>query len=109
MSGCDAPTDAVLGMEYNAAEGHEDDTVASIVAEMRDTWTDTPPSILSDLADRIEAAVERERVGFRVVILRAKEILAQVSNRAEIPDFMRAWVDGVIVDADAALKEGGAK
>jgi hypothetical protein len=58
-----APTDAVLGMEYNAAEGHEDDTVASIVAEMRDTWTDTPPGILSDLADRIEAAAKREKGG----------------------------------------------
>ena len=53
--------DAVLGMEYNGAEGHEEDTVASIVAEMRETWTDTPPCILSDLADRIEAAAKRER------------------------------------------------
>lgn len=54
-------TDAALGMEYNGAEGHETDTVASIIAEMRDTWTDTPPSALSDLADRIEAAAARER------------------------------------------------
>lgn len=54
-------TDAAPGMEYNGAEGHETDTVASIIAEMRDTWTDTPPSALLDLADRLEAAVARER------------------------------------------------
>lgn len=54
-------TDAALGMEYNGAEGHETDTVASIIAEMRDTWTDTPTSALLDLADRIEAAAARER------------------------------------------------
>ena len=63
-------TDAVLGMEYNGAEGHETDTVASIVEEMRETWTDTPPCILSDLADRIKAAAERERDRLRDIVRR---------------------------------------
>lgn len=75
-------TDAVLGMEYNGAEGHESDTVASIIAEMRDTWTDTPTSALLDLADRIEAAAERERV--ETVFDEAKSALAAPARNCDV-------------------------